>query len=145
MRMFFELPPLDRATNFVRRGLLYLLFVTWNLPIAFQQTGLGMLTVFLFYTLFRVREFPSTPINSVVILYFGAMVISTVLSPDPVTSLLAYRKMWLLVAALAVFAILRGLLGRDQWAWWGAVLFALHPTKGIQKNHPGDSNFRGHK
>jgi len=105
--MFFELPPLDRATNFVRLGLLYLLFVTWNLPIAFQQTGLGMLTVFLFYTLFRVREFPSTPINGMLILYFGAMVISTVLSPDPVTSLLAYRKMWLVVAALAVFVLVR--------------------------------------
>lgn len=107
MSTFFELPPLDRITNFLRLGLLYLLFVAWNLPIAFQQAGLGMLIAFLFFTLFRVREFPSTPINSVLVVYFGTMLFSTVLSPDPITSLVTYRKMWLVSAALAVFVLVR--------------------------------------
>ncbi len=38
-------------------------------------------------------------------------------------------------AALAVFAILCGLLGRDQWAWWGAALFALHPIHSQAVNY----------
>ena len=107
MSTFFELPPFDRITNFLRLGLLYLLFVAWTLPIAFQQAGLGMLAAFLFFTLFRVREFPSTPINSVLVVYFGTMLFSTVLSPDPITSLVTYRKMWLVSAALAVFVLVR--------------------------------------
>ena len=91
----------------LRVGLLVVFFATWNLPIAFQQTALGCLLAFLGYTLWQARSIPRTPLLCPVLFFFGALLVSTVLSPDPLQSFSGYRKMWLMAGGLAVFVLVR--------------------------------------
>ena len=91
----------------LRVGLLVLFFATWNLPIAFQQTALGCLLAFLGYTLWQTRALPRIPLQRPFLFFLGALLVSTVLSPDPLQSLLAYRKLWLMGGCLAVFVLVR--------------------------------------
>ena len=91
----------------LRVGLLSFFFVTWNLPIAFQQTALGCLLALLAYTLWQARTIPQTPLDRPFLIFFSAFLLSTVVSPDPLQSLLGYRKMWLMGGCFAVFLLVR--------------------------------------
>ena len=91
----------------LRIGLLVLFFATWSLPIAFQQTALGCLLAFLGYTLWQTGHFPRTPLDRPFVFFFGALIVSTLLSPDPIQSFIGYRKMWLIGGCLAVFVLVR--------------------------------------
>ena len=96
-----------RWDDALRVGLLGLFFATWNLPIAFQQTALGCLLAFLGYTLWRTRSLPRMPLWRPFCVFFAALLVSTVLSPDPLQSFIGYRKMWLMGGCLAVFVLVR--------------------------------------
>ena len=96
-----------RWDDALRVGLLVLFFATWNLPIAFQQTALGCLLAFLGYTLWRTRSLPRTLLWWPFFVFFAALLVSTVLSPDPLQSFIGYRKMWLMGGCLAVFVLVR--------------------------------------
>ena len=109
--MVSALIPPQRWDDTLRVGLLVLFFATWNLPIAFQQTALGCLLAFLGYTLGRTRSLPRTPLWYPFFVFLGALVVSTVLSPDPLQSFIGYRKMWLMGGCLAVFVLVRS--GRE--------------------------------
>ena len=97
----------QRWDDSVRVGLLVLFFASWNLPIALQQTALGCLLAFLGYTLWQ--DPLSTPNTAVaaLFLFFAALLVSTLLSPDPLQSFIGYRKMWLMGGCLAVFVLVR--------------------------------------
>lgn len=97
----------QRRDDSVRVGLLVLFFASWNLPIALQQTALGCLLAFLGYTLWRTRSLPRVPLWRPFLFFFGALLVSTVLSPDPLQSFIGYRKMWLMGGCLAVFVLVR--------------------------------------
>ena len=97
----------QRWDDALRVGLLVLFFATWNLPIAFQQTALGCLLAFLGYTLWRTRVLPRPPLWWPFFVFFAALLVSTVLSPDPLQSFIGYRKMWLIGGCLAVFVLVR--------------------------------------
>lgn len=97
----------QRWDDSVRVGLLVLFFASWNLPIALQQTALGCLLAFLGYTLWRTRSLPRVPLWQPFLFFFGALLVSTVLSPDPLQSFIGYRKMWLMGGCLAVFVLVR--------------------------------------
>lgn len=101
----------QRWDDSVRVGLLVLFFASWNLPIALQQTALGCLLAFLGYTLWRTRSVPRVPLWWPFLFFFGAFLVSTVLSPDPLQSFIGYRKMWLMGGCLAVFVLVRN--GRE--------------------------------
>ena len=97
----------QRWEDALRVGLLVLFFATWNLPIAFQQTALGCLLAFLGYTLWQARTIPRTPLDRPFFFFFGALLVSTLLSPDPLQSFIGYRKLWLMTGCLAVFVLVR--------------------------------------
>lgn len=101
----------QRWDDTLRVGLLVLFFATWNLPIAFQQTALGCLLAFLGYTVGRTRALPRTSLWYPFYVFFAALVVSTVVSPDPLQSFIGYRKMWLMGGCLAVFVLVRS--GRE--------------------------------
>ncbi len=97
----------QRWEDSLRVGLLVLFFATWNLPIAFQQTALGCLLAFLGYMLWRTGSLPRTPLWYPFFFFLGALLVSTILSPDPLQSFIGYRKMWLMGGCLAVFVLVR--------------------------------------
>ena len=90
-----------------RRGTLAVFFAAWSLPIALQQTALGCLLACLAYEVWRTRRLPRTPLDLPLALFGGALVVSTLLSPDPLQSFAGYRKLWLIGGVWAVFILVR--------------------------------------
>src|SRR5919109_2654543 len=82
----------------IRRALLSLFFVSLCLPVAIQQTALGLSLAFLAYVGWRNRGLPSTPLDRPLLLCLTALLLSTLFSPDVLNSLLGYRKLWLVGA-----------------------------------------------
>ena len=91
----------------VRCGVLGVFVASWSLPIAMQQTALGCLLACLGYELWRERRLPRTPLDGPVGLFVAALLVSTLLSPDPLQSFIGYRKLWLAGGGLAVFMLVR--------------------------------------
>ena len=77
-----------------RRALLLLFFVSLCLPVAIQQTALGLSLAFLAYVGWRNQGLPPTPLARPLLLFFAALLLSTLFSPDVPNSLLGYRKLW---------------------------------------------------
>ena len=98
--------PTDWAGT-VRRGVLGVFFATWSLPIALQQTALGLLLACLAYEVWRTRRLPRTPLDFPLAMFGGALLVSTLLSPDPLQSFSGYRKLWLVGGLWAVFTLVR--------------------------------------
>src|SRR5213594_2858581 len=82
----------------LRRALLSLFFVSLCLPVAIQQTALGLLLAFLAYAGWRNQGLPATPLDRPLLLFFAALLLSTLFSPDVLNSLLGYRRLWLVGA-----------------------------------------------
>ena len=91
----------------VRCGVLGVFVASWSLPIAVQQTALGCLLACLGYELWRQRRPPRTPLDRPLAIFGGALLVSTLLSPDPLQSFIGYRKLWLAGGGLAVFVLVR--------------------------------------
>ncbi len=91
----------------VRWGALGVFVASWSLPIAMQQTALGCLLACLGYELWRERRLPRTPLDGPVGLFVAALLVSTLLSPDPLQSFSGYRKLWLAGGGWAVFVLVR--------------------------------------
>ena len=91
----------------VRRGVLGVFFAAWSLPIALQQTALGCLLGCLAYEVWQTRRLPRTPLDFPLAMFGGALLVSTLLSPDPVQSFAGYRKLWLISGGVAVFTLVR--------------------------------------
>lgn len=90
-----------------RRGTLAVFFAAWSLPIALQQTALACLLACLAYEVWRTRRLPRTPLDLPLVLFGGALLVSTLLSPDPLQSFAGYRKLWLIGGGVAVFTLVR--------------------------------------
>jgi hypothetical protein len=110
----------------VRKGLLALFFVSLSSPVAIQQAALGLLLAFLAYALSplciamwprtvpdalrrprHVLTLPSTPLNRAFLLFFGALLVSTLCSPDVLNSLVGYRKLWLVGAFFVTYCLIK--------------------------------------
>ena len=91
----------------VRRCTLAVFFAAWSLPIALQQTALGCLLACLAYEVWQTRRLPCTPMDLPLAMFGGALLVSTLLSPDPIQSFAGYRKLWLIGGVWAVFTLVR--------------------------------------
>lgn len=116
----------------LRSGLLSFFFISLCLPIAIQQTALGILLAFLAYEVvgkhflsksskFQVlsskSENPqsvihnpqsfSSPLDLPLLLFLAALLLSTCFSPAVASSLTGYRKLWLIGAFFATYHLLR--------------------------------------
>jgi O-antigen ligase len=126
-----------------RRWLLALFFAALSLPVAIQQAALGLLLAFLVYSLVAVRvaarrqaapavpDAPrppprvppslSTPLNFPLALFFGALLLSTLCSPDALNSLAGYRKLWLVGAFFVTYSLTKD---RGEVSWLVSVWVA---------------------
>lgn len=94
-----------RLSERIKKILLALFFLALSLPVAVQQTLLGVLLVILGVHCWQRRILPTTSLDRSLLVLFGAFLLSTLASPDIGNSLLGYRKLWL-VGALFISSTL---------------------------------------
>jgi hypothetical protein len=92
----------------LRQPLLALFFASLCLPIAVQQTTLGVLLVFLACWGWRQGGLPPTPLGRSLLLFFCALLLSTLCSPDVLNSFAGYRKLWLVGAFFISYHLVEG-------------------------------------
>ncbi|MCS6924958.1 MAG: O-antigen ligase family protein [Candidatus Binatia bacterium] len=109
----------------VRKWLLAFFFLALSLPVAIQQTALALLLAFLAYGWIAARvaarplgmaDAPctppqvspslSTPLNLPLLLFFAALLVSTLCSPAVLHSLAGYRKLWLVGAFFVTYSLI---------------------------------------
>jgi len=97
----------------LRKGVLRLFFASLCLSVAIQQTALALLLSLMAWVSVIERRPPATPLNRPLGLFLGALLLSTLLSPDVWASLGAYRKLWLVGAFFATYRLVEG--PREAW------------------------------
>src|SRR5262245_16095751 len=97
----------------LRTILLTLFFVSLPLSVAIQQTALGLLLAFLVYRSWRTKRLPHSPLDWLLSAFFAAMLLSSLLSPAMLSSLLALRKLWLIGAFFVVYHLIQE--PREAW------------------------------
>jgi O-antigen ligase len=90
----------------IKKILLALFFLALSLPVAVQQTLLGMLLIILGVHCWQQRTTPTTSLDRSLLTLFGAFLLSTLTSPDIGNSLLSYRKLWLVGALFISFTLI---------------------------------------
>jgi len=125
------------AESTLRRALVSLFAVSLCLSIAIQQTALGLLLVFLAYSCWRNRGLPRTPLDRPLLLFLGALLLSTFFSPDVFTSLSGYRKLWLLGAFLVTYRLVEKPQEVEQLVFLVVVVAALVAAYGIVQHFTG--------
>src|SRR5258705_6324449 len=91
----------------IRSFLLTFFFISLPLSIAVQQAALGLLLVFLAYRSWQNKQIPRSPLDWPLGALFAAFLLSSLLSPAVLSSLLGLRKLWLIGAAWAVYHLIR--------------------------------------
>ena len=89
----------------VLSAVLGLFFIGLCTSVAIQQTLLGLLLGLGAYHCWRTRRVPFTPLDPALGLFFGALLVSSLLGPDPLHSLSAYRKLWLVGAFFVAYVL----------------------------------------
>lgn len=97
----------------VRTVLLTVFFISLPLAVAIQQTALGCLLAFLAYVGWRDKGLPATPLDRPLIGFFAVLLLSALFCPSVVSSLLGFRKLWLVGAFFAVYHLLTE--PREAW------------------------------
>ncbi len=143
----------------IRKWLLVLFFASLSLPIAIQQTALGLLLAFFAYTTaatmiikrqrstylavdtphsaFRILPLLSTPLDLPLLVFLGALLLSTFCSPDALNSLAGYRKLWLVGAFFATYHLVKD--SQEAWrlvALW-MIVTAVVAAYGIVQHYTG--------
>lgn len=93
---------LDRG---VRIGLM-LFFIGLCTSVAIQQTLLGVMLGVGACHCWRTQTAPRTPLDPALLLLGGALLLSSLLSPDPLHSLPAHRKLWLVGAFFVAYVLI---------------------------------------
>ncbi len=124
------------AERSVRIGL-GLFFVSLCTSVAIQQTLLGVMLGLGACHCWRTRTVPRTPLDPALLLFGGALLLSSLLGPDPLHSLSAYRKLWLVGAFFVAYV----LIDSRQCAVWlirlVVITAAVLAAYGIVQHHTG--------
>lgn len=99
--------------NRIRSTLLALFFVSFNLPVSIQQTTLGCLLVFGAYLIWKRSGLPATPLDRPLVGFFLALLLSALVCPSVSSSLVGFRKLWLVGAFFVVYHLLAD--AREAW------------------------------
>jgi len=91
----------------LRPALLILFFACLSVSITAQQIALGLLILCFAAQCIVRRAWPRTPLDIWLALFGAALLLSTLLGPDPLNSLASYRRLWLVAAWFAVFGLVR--------------------------------------
>jgi hypothetical protein len=93
--------------SLMRWFLLALFFFSLNFSVAFQQTALGLLLAWWVYSCWQDGSLLRSPLDRPLLIFLAALLVSTLLSPDPLSSLLGYRKLWLVGAFFATYHLVK--------------------------------------
>jgi O-antigen ligase len=99
--------------NRIRTALLSLFFVSFNLPVAIQQTALGCALAFTAYLAWRRKALPATPLDRPLLGFFAALLLSAFFCPAVLSSLGGFRKLWLVGAYFVVYHLIAD--PREAW------------------------------
>lgn len=90
-----------------------LFFASLCMSVAIQQAMLGVLLALLAYRGWRDRGLPPTPLDRPLLGLLAVLLLSTFLSPDVLTSLAGYRKLWLVGAFFVTYHLIQE--PREAW------------------------------
>jgi len=121
----------------IKKILLALFPLALSLPIALQQTVLGMLLILLVVHCWQQRTAPTTHLDCFLLLLFGAFLLSTLMSPDIGNSLLSYRKLWLVGAFFASFSLIASRLEAERMIKFFVIFAVLVAGYGIVQHFTG--------
>ncbi len=128
----------DVGLNYnIERILLAFFFLAVSLPVALQQTALGLLLLSLVVQCWQRRTIPTTPLDRSLLLLFGAFVLSTLMSPDIGNSLLSYRKLWLVGAFFASFMLVTDRQEAERMIKFFVIFAVLVAGYGIVQHFTG--------
>lgn len=125
------------AESSLRRALLSLFAISLCLPIAIQQTTLGLLLAFLTYSCWRKKDLPRTPLDRPLLLFLGTLLLSTLFSPDILTSLSRYRRLWLLGAFFVTYRLMEKPREAERLVSLVVAVAALVAAYGIVQHFTG--------
>ncbi len=91
----------------IEASLLMLFFMSFPLPVSFQQTTLGLLLVLMTVHCWQERILPTTVLDWPLLMLFSAFLLSTLFSPAMGNSLVSYRKLWLVGAFVVTANLVR--------------------------------------
>ena len=110
----------------LRTDLLIAFVVSLPLSVALQQTALGLLLALLAYRSWRNTQIPSSPLDWPLLAFFVTLLLSSLLSPSPLSSLFALRKLWLIGAFFTVYHLIQ-----EPYEAWQLVRVMLIITAGV--------------
>jgi len=117
--------------------LLFLFFAALSLPIALQQSLLGVGLAALGIHCGQRRLLPATPLDRPLLVLFGAFLLATLFSPNVTNSLLSYRKLWLVGAVFVVFSFLLDRRGAEGTIKLFVIVASLVAVYGIIQHFTG--------
>ncbi|NOT56344.1 MAG: hypothetical protein HOP18_17235, partial [Deltaproteobacteria bacterium] len=121
----------------LRRALLFFFFFSLCLPVAIQQTALGLLLAFFPYFCWRNKTLPITPLNRALLLVFVALLLSTLVSLDALNSFAGYRKLWLVGAFFATYHLLQKPRELEQLIYLIVIVATVVAVYGIVQHFTG--------
>lgn len=119
------------------RVLVRFFFFSLCTSIAVQQTGLAILLAFGGYVCWRKKHLPKTALDWPLLGFFGAMLLSTLLGPDPVNSLAGYRKLWLVGAFFVTYTLVNEQQLTEQLMILVITVAAVLAAYGIAQHYTG--------
>ena len=114
-----------------------LFFIGLCTSVAIQQTLLGIMLGVGAYHCWRTRTVPRTPLDPAFLFFFGALLLSSLLGPDPLHSLPAYRKLWLVGAFFVAYVLVGTRQGAEQLIGLLIISAAVLAAYGIVQHYTG--------
>ena len=110
----------------LRTVLLIVFVVSLPVSVALQQTALGLLLALLAYSSWRNMQIPFSPLDWPLLVFFVTLLLSSLLSPSPLSSLFALRKLWLIGTFFTVYHLVQ-----EPCEAWQLVRLMLIVTAGV--------------
>ncbi len=124
------------AVRWSRRAL-DVLALALPLGIAAQQGALALVAVAFAVECVRARRAPRTPLDIPLAVFFGALLVSTAFCPDPLLSLRAYPRLWIVVGFFATYELARTRADVERVVWLTVASASVVAAYGIVQHYTG--------
>jgi len=121
----------------MQRILLAFFFVSFSLPVALQQSLLGLLLATVAFRCWQEKRLPTTLLDRPLLVLLGAFLLSTLFCPDVSGSLIGYRKLWLIGAFFVTTTLLEEPPAVEQLLKLFVVSAAVVAVYGIVQHFTG--------
>jgi O-antigen ligase len=111
--------------------------LTLPLGIAAQQGALALLAVAFVLECVRARRVPRSPLDVPIALFFAALLVSTAFCPDPLRSLRAYPRLWIVVGFFATYHLARTRADVERVAWLTIASASVVAAYGVVQHYTG--------